>query len=121
MRTYSNKRPKPEPPTLEQVTTLFKNEGKPALEAKIFYYHYAATGWHLGYTPVNNWRALALGWIAREVKKVEAKDPTAPANFFRVQTQEELREIELIKQGYARLKKDILPTDLSGVEGAGPD
>ena len=106
MRSFSKNRPKPEPPTLEQVTTLFLKEGSTTIEGKIFYYHYSATGWHLGYTPVHNWRALALEWLAREVKKTQEDStaPKPPANFFRVYTAQEEEELRLVREGYARLR-----------------
>lgn len=54
------------PPTPEEATAFFTENGGTATQAQRFCDYYASKGWLVGKSPMKDWHAAARGWISRD-------------------------------------------------------
>ena len=99
-------------PTKEEVLIHFflklQDMPKAVREAEKFYNHYMANGWVQGRgKPLKNWKFAVNQWILRmkDFETTEEKQKNQTYKFDKP-TQEAQKEIDLIKEGYKRLKHD---------------
>jgi hypothetical protein len=55
-------------PTIEQVSAYFETEHFPKEQALLFFNHNTAKGWMMGSSPILNWQAAAVNWVAKQTR-----------------------------------------------------
>jgi hypothetical protein len=63
-KKVAKKKEKAIPPTIDQVTSFFRDEKYPELEAQKFFNHFQSNGWKVGgKSPMKDWQAAARNWM----------------------------------------------------------
>ena len=68
LETKDGKRPRFQPPTLEDCVAFFVANGSNELEAEKYFCYYDSNGWKVGKNKMKQWRSAAGGWIKRNLE-----------------------------------------------------
>lgn len=106
---YSKKMKAFKAPSLQEVITQFQVKGCfDDIEPEQFFAYYESNGWYVGRSKMKNWIAAVSGWLLRK-QKFSKQNPTAHIMGGSSNSLSDSiiqQEIDDIKEGYARLKKE---------------